>query len=195
MDDDILDCARQAEEATRRLARITIDRPSLTPAEIDVVIASLAGAVAALPRAVTQLGDMLQNAASGWHLAMDSMSGTSDPSIAIDTPASTSTPYAAPPSRSTAISTPPTRTRPTSQLTRGLRQRPQSPHGPRCAQSIANRLRAPARRDAARHADCRGDHRYCERCRGRSPHVRLSHSTFELHHFAQIDATHAHVDR
>jgi hypothetical protein len=85
MDDEILDCARQAEDALRRLARITIDRPSRTPADIDAVIASLAEAVAALPQAVSQLGDMLRNTQEDWHLSMDSMSGTRDPSVAIDT--------------------------------------------------------------------------------------------------------------
>lgn len=85
MDDDILDCAQQAEDAIRRLARITIDRPSLAPADIDVVITHLADAVAALPQVATQLGDMLHRAQNDWHLAMDTMSDTHDPGIAIDT--------------------------------------------------------------------------------------------------------------
>ena len=85
MGDDILDCARQAEDALRRLARVTINRPSRTPADIDAVIASLAEAIAAVPQAVTQLGDMLRNAQGDRHLTMDSMAGTRDPSIAIDT--------------------------------------------------------------------------------------------------------------
>lgn len=85
MDDDILDCARQAEDAIRRLARITTDRPNLAPADIDVVIAHLADAVAALPQAVTQLGEMLHQAQTEWHLTMDMLADTRDPSIAIDT--------------------------------------------------------------------------------------------------------------
>lgn len=85
MDDDILDCARRAEDAIRRLTRITIDRPSLAPADIDVVIAHLADAVAALPQVATQLGDMLHRAQHDRHLTMDTMSDTHDPSIAIDT--------------------------------------------------------------------------------------------------------------
>lgn len=85
MDDDILDCARQAEDAIRRFARITIDRPSLTPADIDLVIVHLADAVAALPQAVAQLGDMLHRVQDDWHLAMETMSDTRDPSIAVDT--------------------------------------------------------------------------------------------------------------
>ena len=85
MDDDILDCARQAEVAIRRLARITIDRQGLTPADIDTVIASLAEGVAALPQVATQLGDMLRRTQDDWHLTMDSMSSTRYPSIAIDT--------------------------------------------------------------------------------------------------------------
>jgi hypothetical protein len=85
MDDDILDCAQEAGDAIRRLARITIDRPSLAPADIDLVIAHLAEAVAALPQAATQLADMLHRAQHDWHLTMDTMSDTHDPSIAIDT--------------------------------------------------------------------------------------------------------------
>jgi hypothetical protein len=85
MDDDVLACALQAEDAIRRLARITIDRPSLTPADIDTVVASLAEAVAALPQAATQLADMLRDARKDWQLTMDSMSDTRDPTIAIDT--------------------------------------------------------------------------------------------------------------
>ncbi len=44
MRDDILDCAREAEDAIRRLARTTVDRPGLTPADIDLVIAHVADA-------------------------------------------------------------------------------------------------------------------------------------------------------
>ncbi len=81
---DIMDCAREAEGALRRLARITIDRPSMFPADIDVVLAQLAGAVAALPQAATQLGDMLEQAHDDGDLAMDTLTDADDPAIAID---------------------------------------------------------------------------------------------------------------
>lgn len=82
---DIIDCARQAEDALRRLARITIQRPSMTPADIDVVLAQLAEAVAALPQAATQLSDMLGHAQDDFDLSMDTLTDADDPAIAIDT--------------------------------------------------------------------------------------------------------------
>lgn len=84
MRDEIVECAREAEDAVRRLARMTIGRPDLDPADIDVVIAHLADAVAALPQAVTQLGDMLENTHDGFDLTMDAMTATDDPAEAID---------------------------------------------------------------------------------------------------------------
>lgn len=83
--DDIIDCARQAEDALRRLARITIHRPSMTPADIDVVLAQLAGAVATLPQAATQLSDMLGQAQDDFELAMDTLTDADDPALAIGT--------------------------------------------------------------------------------------------------------------
>ncbi len=82
---DIMECAQAAEDAIRRLASITVRRPSMTPADIDVVLAQLAGAVAALPQAATQLGDMLEQAHEDLHLTMDGMTNADDPVIAIDT--------------------------------------------------------------------------------------------------------------
>lgn len=82
---EIMDCAREAEDAIRRLARITIHRPSMTPADIDVVLAQLAGAVAALPQAVTQLGEMLDQARDDFDLTMDTLTDADDPTIAIGT--------------------------------------------------------------------------------------------------------------
>lgn len=82
---EIMDCAREAEDAIRRLARITIHRPSMTPADIDVVLAQLAGAVAALPQAATQLSDMLEQAHDDFDLAMDTLTDADDPAIAIGT--------------------------------------------------------------------------------------------------------------
>ncbi|MEJ7796541.1 MAG: hypothetical protein WKF50_13380 [Nocardioides sp.] len=83
--DDIIDCAHQAEDALRRLARITIQRPSMTPADIDIVLAQLAGAVAALPQAATQLSDMLGHAQDDFDLAMDTLTDAAKPDVAIDT--------------------------------------------------------------------------------------------------------------
>lgn len=82
---EILDCTREAEDAIRSLARITIHRPSLTPADIDVVLAQLADAVAALPQAAAQLSDMLEQAHDNFDLAMDTMTDADDPAIAIGT--------------------------------------------------------------------------------------------------------------
>ncbi|MBA3780742.1 MAG: hypothetical protein H0X12_02685 [Nocardioides sp.] len=51
--DELADCAHQAESAIERLAHLSSNRPSLTPAEVDVVLAYLAylaETVAALPR-------------------------------------------------------------------------------------------------------------------------------------------------
>ena len=83
--DDIIDCAHQAEDALRRLVRITIQRPSMTPADIDIVLAQLAGAVAALPQAATQLSDMLGHAHDDFDLAMDTLTNAADPTVAINT--------------------------------------------------------------------------------------------------------------
>jgi len=77
--------ARAAEDAIHRLARLTVDRPSMTPADIDVVLAHLAAAVAALPQVAAQLGDILDQAKDDYRLAMDSMTTPVDPAIAIDT--------------------------------------------------------------------------------------------------------------
>lgn len=81
--DDITGCARAAEDALRRLARLTIHRPSLTPADIDVVLADLAGAIAALPQAVTQFGDMLESSGYDFDLSMDTLTNADDASDAI----------------------------------------------------------------------------------------------------------------
>jgi len=59
---EVTDCACAAEEAIRRLARLTVDRPSMTPADVDIVLAHLAEAVAALPQVTAQLGDVLDHA-------------------------------------------------------------------------------------------------------------------------------------
>ena len=62
---------------------MTIHRPSLTPADIHVVLADLAGAIAALPQAVTQLGDMVESSGYDFDLSMDTLTDADDPSDAI----------------------------------------------------------------------------------------------------------------
>lgn len=79
------DCARQAEDAVRRLAHLTLERPSLTPAEIDTVLAHLAETVAALPQVSAQLGDILDRTRHTHQLAMDGMTATADPDVAVET--------------------------------------------------------------------------------------------------------------
>lgn len=81
---EVLDCARQAEDAVRRLARITIHRPTMTPADIDAILAQLAGAIAALPQAVAQLGDMLENSHDAFDLTVDAAIDVHGPADAID---------------------------------------------------------------------------------------------------------------
>lgn len=82
---ELSDCAHQAETAVTRLVHLTINRPSLTLAEVDVVLAHLAETVAALPQVAAQLGDILDRSRDTHLLAMDDMSATTDPDLAIDT--------------------------------------------------------------------------------------------------------------
>lgn len=78
-------CARQAEDAVRRLAHLSISRPSLTPAEVDTVLSHLAETLAALPQVATQLADILDQTRDTHRLAMDDMTATTDPDLALDT--------------------------------------------------------------------------------------------------------------
>ena len=63
----------------------------MTPAEVDVVLAHLADAVAALPEAALQLGDILAQAKEVHVLEMDTLTETEDLDLAIDTAGITST--------------------------------------------------------------------------------------------------------
>ncbi|MEJ7796496.1 MAG: hypothetical protein WKF50_13155 [Nocardioides sp.] len=78
-------CARQAEDPLRRLAHLTITGPDLTPAQIDTVMSPLAETVATLPQVAQPLGRILDRSRETHHLAIDAMTATSDPDLAIDT--------------------------------------------------------------------------------------------------------------
>ena len=82
---ELIDCAGQVEDAVRRLAHLTLGRPSLTPAEVDTVLGHLAESLAALPQVATQLGDILDRTRDTHLLAMDGMSTTTEPDLALDT--------------------------------------------------------------------------------------------------------------
>jgi hypothetical protein len=82
---EAIDAARTAEGAIQRLCRATLARPSMTPGEVDVVLAHLAAAAAAFPQATRQLGDILEYAKNGYVLEMDTLTDTEDPDLAIDT--------------------------------------------------------------------------------------------------------------
>ncbi len=57
----------------------------MTPAEVDIVLAHLTAAAAALPQAARQLGDILAQARQDHVLEMDTLTETQDPDLAIDT--------------------------------------------------------------------------------------------------------------
>ncbi len=80
----VISSARAAEHAIQHLCRTTLSRPSMTPAEVDVVLAHLADAVAALPQTARQLGDILAQAKEDHVLEMDTLTETEDPDLAID---------------------------------------------------------------------------------------------------------------
>lgn len=82
---EVIDCARAAEHAVRRLAHLTIHQPTLTPADVDSVLAHLAETVAALPQVAVQLAEILDRSRDTHLLSMDDMSSTVDPDIGIDT--------------------------------------------------------------------------------------------------------------
>lgn len=81
----VIDGARAAEHAIRTLCRTTLTRPSMAPGEVDIVLAHLAAAAAALPQAARQLGDILTQAKENHVLEMDTLTATHDPDLAIDT--------------------------------------------------------------------------------------------------------------
>jgi hypothetical protein len=82
---EVLDRAHAVEIAIQQLCRAMLARPSMTPAEVDVVLARLAAVAAALPQAAQQLGDILQQTKGDYTLEMDTLTETQDPGLAIDT--------------------------------------------------------------------------------------------------------------
>lgn len=56
----------------------------MTPAKVDIVLAHLADAAAALPRAARQLGDILPQAKENHVLQMDTLTEIEDPDLAIN---------------------------------------------------------------------------------------------------------------
>lgn len=81
----IISSARAAEHAIQHLCRTTLTKPSMTPAEVDIVLAHLADAAAAFPQAARQLGDILAQAKEDHLLEMDTLTAAHDPDLAIDT--------------------------------------------------------------------------------------------------------------
>lgn len=81
----VIDAARAAEHAIQHLCRTTLTRPNMTPAQVDIVLAHLADAAAALPQAARQLGDILEHAKTDYVLEMDNLTEINDPDLAIDT--------------------------------------------------------------------------------------------------------------
>jgi hypothetical protein len=67
----VINSAKAAEHAIQTLCRTTVSRPDMTPAEVDVVPAHLADAVAALPQAALQLGDILSHVKEDHLLEME----------------------------------------------------------------------------------------------------------------------------
>jgi len=80
----VISFARVAEHAINHQCRTTLSRPSMTPAEVDTVLAHLAAAAAALPQAARQLGDILEQTKDDHVLEMDTLTETEDPDLAID---------------------------------------------------------------------------------------------------------------
>lgn len=77
--------ARAIEDATQDLCRATLSRPVLMPSEVDVVLAHLAAAAAALPQAYAQLSEILEDAKEDQVLETDAMADTDDPTLVVDT--------------------------------------------------------------------------------------------------------------
>lgn len=81
----VIDAARAAEHAIKNLCRTTLSRPSMTPAEVDIVLAHLADAAAGVSQAARQLGDILKRTKDDLELEMDTLTENEDPALAIDT--------------------------------------------------------------------------------------------------------------
>jgi hypothetical protein len=81
-----IEYASAAENAIQQLCRATLAHPGMvTPADVDIVVAHLAAAAAALPQAARQLGDILAQANNDYELQMDNLTETADPELAIET--------------------------------------------------------------------------------------------------------------
>jgi hypothetical protein len=83
--DELDQCAQQAEGALRRLAHLTLARPELTPAEVEIVLGHLAETLAAVPQVAAHLSSILDRSRDTHLLAMDALTATTDPELAIDT--------------------------------------------------------------------------------------------------------------
>lgn len=82
--DEVIEQARKAQDAVHQLCRATLARPTMTPAEVDIVLALLAAAVAALPQTARQLGEILEQATHQQVLEMDTLTATQDPDLAVE---------------------------------------------------------------------------------------------------------------
>lgn len=83
--DEVIDQARAAQDAVHQLCRAALARSSMTPAEVDIVLAHLSAAVAALPQTARQLGDILEQATHQQVLDVDTITATQDPDRAVET--------------------------------------------------------------------------------------------------------------
>lgn len=81
---ELIALASQAEDAIRQVARLTLHAPPLAPADLDRILGHLAETVAALPQVSTQLGQILGGSRDSYELAMDGMTTTTDPALAVD---------------------------------------------------------------------------------------------------------------
>jgi len=82
---EVIAAARAAEHAIQHLRRTTLTRPNMTPAQVDIVLAHLAAAAAALPQAARQVGDILAQTEEDHLLEMDNLTEINNPDLAIDT--------------------------------------------------------------------------------------------------------------
>lgn len=77
--------ASQAEDAGRQLTRMTLHPPAFTPADLNRILGHVFDTVTALPQLATQLGENLGNPRDRFVLAIDRMTATGEPELAIDT--------------------------------------------------------------------------------------------------------------
>jgi hypothetical protein len=110
----MISSARATEHAIQHVCRTTVTRPSMTPAEVDIVLAHLADAAAALPQTARQLGDILAQAEEDHVLEMDTSPRPRTQTSQLRVHGATSTTSANRPSASTDCSTPLTTRPPTS---------------------------------------------------------------------------------